>query len=1534
MNEGEQLYTMGRSHGRSRRSRTRSNSRETTSRYTPAPRSRARHRDERERSSRRQRERSREQSRSKHDRQRSPIDLRTPSVDSSSDWQGAFQKLIETVAIVSEKQGPREPTEGKRSIPLFDPSQKNQTVEVWIQKVEELKKIHGWSDTAVSSFALENLRGVAKTWYDGLTTVDFSWTEWKEKLFEAFTDHTLLPEKLSIMLARMKTRNESMMKFFFEKAALVRSCGFEGKDAADCIAQGISDQSLRNTIRQNSFETPEALRIFLSKTDTTTERSVDVCAGTKDNNRAWQDRNGRDRRKPKWAPRYEHKDKRGPSESAGGPANKLTTMRCFRCNEVGHMSRQCPKMKEEAVRNVRSIGNGQRGGDMRLHDAVLNDTPLRAYIDGGSECVTLKKSEADKMRLHLQPTDVILRGYGGGEVRPHGTVKASMKIDLAEGLVDVLVVPDEIQEVPLIVGQPFLGLPGITTVQRDGDLRLFDASLATLPEMDQLPPRKLTLRAVEEAIIPPRHGADIKVAVQNDYSGDLYVELSVRSEEGREYCIPRCVIDANSAVLPIINLSDQSLTIRKDIVIARAELAKPDAAAENEIPVVCRIEGQENDRLPKHQINVDPSVSEDIKRSLFELLDLYRDCFALNISELGATQAAEIQIELTSDSVVTYRPYRLSYSERENVSKIIDELKENKIVRDSNSPFSSPILLVRKKNGEIRMCVDYRALNAITKKDRYPLPLIEDQLNSLQGSACFTSLDLASGYYQIPVAEKSIEKTSFVTPDGQYEFLRMPFGLANAPAVFQRLINRIVSPLKGQISVLAYMDDILIPSKDAMSGLHALELVLRALRDAGLKLKLSKCTFLETKVDYLGYEVTQQGIRPGSHKIDAVENFRVPSNVHGVRQFIGLASYFRKFIKDFATIARPLTKLTKKAVAWCWGNEQQRAFDILKQRLISRPILAIYKQGAEIELHTDASQLGLGGILLQQQTENDLKPIAYFSRQTTKEEQKYHSYELETLAVVSSLQRFRVYLLGVRFKIVSDCSALRATFIKRDLLPRVARWWIQLQEFDCSIEYRAGKKMPHVDALSRNPDGTANELKDIDDVGLLHIELGDWLLIAQLQDPRLKYVHEVLNREAKDAEESQIKSDYALKDNRVFRKTPDGLKWAVPKAARQKIVRLCHDEMGHFGVSKTLEKLQADYWFASMRRYVRRYVATCLECLYHKEPAGKRPGHLHSIEKVSMPMHTVHIDHLGPFVKSTTNNSYLLVVVEAFTKFVFAKAVKNTKTIFVERLLTSISETFGFPQRIISDRGSAFTSKKFEEFCNERGIKHVATAVATPRANGQVERYNRTILSTLAASLSEEKRWDWDVPRVVWGLNNTVNKATGKCPSELLLGYRPRNAVESQILNSIGEPRYDGDRDKTREAAGEVIRRNQSEQETRFNKRRAPPRKFSCGDIVVTRRITCSNDGASKKLLPKYAGPYQVTRVLDRDRYVIEDVKGAQRTQKPYCGVVPGEKLKPWNTGISDTESDGSEDDLQAPGLSETHGVEGKQYARAVTDPE
>jgi hypothetical protein len=327
---------------------------------------------------------------------------------------------------------------------------------------------------------------------------------------------------------------------------------------------------------------------------------------------------------------------------------------------------------------------------------------------------------------------------------------------------------------------------------------------------------------------------------------------------------------------------------------------------------------------------------------VLQLINEFRDCFAVSTKELGNANVKGMQITLQDDIPVSYRPYRLAYSERNVVRGIVQDLLNNGIIRDSGSPYSSPILLVKKKSGEYRLCVDYRSLNAKTIKDRYPLPRVDDYLEKMYDSQYFTTLDLASGYDQIKVAEDSISKTAFVTPDGHYEYLRMPFGLVNAPAAFQRTINSILGKLRHH-PAMAHLYDILIPSTTFSMGLSALREVFELFRQDGMTFRLSKCRFFFGQLEYLGHELSAKGIRPGQAKTIAIRDYPRPTNVHEVRQFIGLTSYFRKFIRGFATLAKPLTTLTKQNVPFVWGADEEESFQVLIQRLAKRPVLALYR---------------------------------------------------------------------------------------------------------------------------------------------------------------------------------------------------------------------------------------------------------------------------------------------------------------------------------------------------------------------------------------------------------------------------------------------------------------------------------------------------------------------------------------------------------------------------------------------------------------
>ena len=1130
----------------------------------------------------------------------------------------------------------------------------------------------------------------------------------------------------------------------------------------------------------------------------------------------------------------------------------------------------------------------------------VNQQPLSGYMDTGSCVNTIRKCVAEKWSEFWQPCTYQLTAFGGSVIQSIAKMNVQMEVDVAKASVEIVIVPDLCQRVDVIIGQPFLNQANVNVMISGGEVRIFNKDLAELTQLEAEPQLKIPIMVQDATTIPGKHFALLNIYVNGLMDQkEIYIEGCCRSYGTKEFTVSPGVMDLSVSQIIIENHSDKAMNLKKDSVVVRGSccMLEPISSEKDN-----KITTKSIQKFSADQIVTD--VDNETKLKVVKLLNNFRDCFAFNLMELGATSLGSLNINLNTDKQIRYRPYRLSIYERQIVKDKISEMLQAGIIKESQSEYASPIVLVKKKNGDYRMCVDYRSLNRITTRDFYPLPRIDDQIDYLKGKKWFTTLDLFSGYYQIPIDNKSVPYTSFVTPDGQYVFLRMPFGLTNAPATFQRTLNNALGDLKGTIA-LPYIDDILIPSENVDVGIENLEKVLIKCREAKLSLNLKKCSFLMQKIMFLGYELSKDGMRPGLEKISAVQNFKSPSNVHQVRQFLGLASYFRKFVKGFGFIANPLTSLLKKNQSFIWGNEQETAFVALKDILCKRPVLAFYDPSLKTELHTDASAKGLGGILLQHQVEGGLKPVMYFSRQTTPEENKYHSYELETLAVIESFKKFRVYLLGISFLVITDCNALRTTFTKKDLLPRVARWWLTAQEFDFEVVYRPGSKMQHADALSRNPVETALPVMSI------NMSEEDWLQVIQSQDAQICKLRDILKKKPTNREEKEVHENYLDKNGYIQRKIDGKVKIVIPKAGRFQMTQIYHDKMGHFGVEKTLDVMKKYFWFTGMRKYIQQYIRSCMQCLYNKQPGGKRPGKMNLIDKIGIPMHTLHLDHLGPFTTSSIGNKYLIVAIDAFTKFIFAKAVKSTKTIPVENFLLEIFQVFGVPRRIICDRGTAFTAKRFADFCQSKGIKCVLNATATPRANGQCERFNRTILSAIRTTVTKEEAWDKCIGDVKWAVNNVPSDTTGKTAHNLMFGYQARGLNDAKILNESVEDWAIEDMEPLRKLALENTERAQQKYKENFDKHRCVGQKYEVGDLVVIKQERATNDGKSRKLLSCYNGPYQIAKVLTNDRYVVRDIPGMKRKQKPYTGIQAVDRLKKfnWERAVMEDDKESEESD-------------------------
>ncbi|XP_065358763.1 uncharacterized protein LOC135952674 [Calliphora vicina] len=934
------------------------------------------------------------------------------------------------------------------------------------------------------------------------------------------------------------------------------------------------------------------------------------------------------------------------------------------------------------------------------------------------------------------------------------------------------------------------------------------------------------------------------------------------------------------------------------------------------------IEGDECHLERIMAISTSNEMNLDEQSKLQNVLNSHRTTFADNSHDLGECKVFNMDIKLTSDVPIHVKPYRIPFSKRPIVDTLVNELLDANIIRPSNSPYASGIVLVEKKNNEHRLCVDFRALNRITVKIPFPMPNLEEQFAQLAGNEYFTSLDLRMGYHQIKMDESSKQYTAFVTMQGHYEYNRMPFGLVNAPAVFQRVMNSLIAKM-NQGEVLAYLDDVIIPSKTVEEGLQRLEKFLCILDDAGLTLRLDKCKFLEREISYLGHKVSEGGITPGDGKVSAIKNFIPPRNVTEVRRFLGLTGFFRKFVEGYSIISKPLTNLLRKDAQFVWGDDQQKAFGKLIDVLSSRPVLCLYDYDAIHEVHTDASAVGVAGVLLQSAYGKSWRPVFYYSRHCTPTESSYHSYELEMLAIIESLERFRIYVLGKPFRLVTDCSAIAKARSNKEMIPKIARWWMRILDYDCEILHRQGSRMSHVDALSRAPDPNAPEINEIDRIMSLNIEEEDWLLTMQIQDPDLLNIIAVLRDQKRSPQKEQLNREYSLINRRLYRKEEGKVKFVVPKCVRWRVVKSCHDDVGHFGLEKTIQRIQQNFWFPKIRKYVKNYIAGCIECCYNRAKTGKAEGQMYISEPEPIPFRQIHIDHLGPFVRSKRGNTHVLAISDAFSKFLIVKPVKSTKTQPVITALNEITSYFGLPKIIVSDRGTAFTSKTFEQYCKQNNIKHVKTAVRTPRANGQVERANGIILSYLRTAVDIKGDWDLSLRDLQWSVNSQRNATSGFSPNELVFDFKLIDVVQNHIIAAIHDDISENEADTSsadkRELAIVNVANEKKKWKARFDRKHIKPTLYEQGDLVVVENEAAAT-GESRKLEPKYKGPYTIARILDKDRYLIEDVPGMSVTSRKFCSVFSSDKLKPWCRTLPeldlDDEDKGIEDDPKS-GLAE-----------------
>ncbi|GBM86428.1 Transposon Ty3-I Gag-Pol polyprotein [Araneus ventricosus] len=1034
---------------------------------------------------------------------------------------------------------------------------------------------------------------------------------------------------------------------------------------------------------------------------------------------------------------------------------------------------------------------------------------------------------------------------------------------------------------PCILGLDFLQKFNFTVDLEKNEIRtggeeipLFSASVQHSKSCSVLAKKRTIIPARSECLIQgvPEVPGQFRYAV-TDFP-------SQASQKG--LLVAATLVDMEMEAIPVrvLNLNNKPKILDKGDVIATCEPVVDIVARPPEFSGAQHLPST----LENFQI-----LNEEQRTAVRKLLNEFQNLFSTCDADVGRCNMTQHRINTGDHPPIKQYPRRLPLARKEEADNLVKEMVDNGIIEESSGPWASPIVLVKKKDGSTRFCVDYRKLNEITKKDSYPLPRIDDTLDALNGSQWFTTLDLKSGYWQIEIRPEDREKTAFTTGQGLWQFKVMPFGLCNAPATFERLMETVLRGLSSE-ACLVYLDDIIIVGRTFEEHLNN----------------------LRKEVTYLGHVISAEGVKTDPEKIKAVVDWPRPETVHDLRSFLGLCTYYRRFVKNFSTIAKPLHKLTEAKSNFNWTEECEKSFNSLKQALTSSPILTYPRTDKDFILDTDASNEGIGAVL-SQNIGNEERVIAYFSKSLGKPERNYCVTRKELLAIVKSIEHFHHYLYGRKFLLRTDHASLRWLLNFKEPEGQIARWIQRLQEYDFEIQHRKGTSHGNADALSRRPckesckQCTNAEKKfgmerDISVKVVTTTTVDPWssceIQKAQLEDPAIKPILEKKLNSAERpswqeiAPESPATKRYwalwdslHLKDGVLYRKweSDDGnsCRWQLilPKSRIPEVLRETHDSAsgGHFGVMKTLSKTRERFYWDRLRADVENWCRECHACGARKGPKTRTKGRLQRYN-VGAPFERMALDILGPFPVTTKGNRYVLVLMDYFTKWPEAIPIPDQEASTVaEELVRSWISCYGVPMILHSDQGTNFNSALFTKLCELLGILKTRTTALHPESDGMVERFNRTILNHLSLFVSRNQTdWDTHLPLFLLAYRSAEHEVTGLTPAEMLFGRTLRLPCDILFGRPSETPSSPNEYMKNLEArlesvhafARERIKLASERMKTRYDSR-ATHHHFKEGDLVWMYNPK-RRRGLSPKLQQNWEGPYTVVKKLNDVVYRVQ----------------------------------------------------------------
>lgn len=875
-----------------------------------------------------------------------------------------------------------------------------------------------------------------------------------------------------------------------------------------------------------------------------------------------------------------------------------------------------------------------------------------------------------------------------------------------------------------------------------------------------------------------------------------------------------------------------------------------------------------------------------------ELLDNVIEKFReLSTTEMGCVTTAVHRIDTGDSAPIKQRQYALSPAMQKHLHAEIKKMADLGVIQPSNSPWSSPVLLVKKKNGEFRACFDGRRLNSVTVPDSYPLPRTDSILNRLRNAKFLSSIDLRKAFWQIPLEESSRPKTAFCVPGlGLQEFRVMPFGLSNSAQTLQRAMEKTLGPVLHKEEAFVYLDDIIIPSPTFEQHISTLEEIYECLKKAGFRVNLDKCEFCCSSLSFLGFIVDQHGLRTDPAKVEAIQRFRTPKTTTEVKRLIGLVSYYRIFLPNLATISAPITALIKnkkKGQPINWTSEAEVAFEKIKQLISNAPVLISPNFDEPFFIQTDASAVALGAVLFQERNGRE-HPVAYASRALTTAEQKYSATERELLGIIFGIEKFRGYIEGTQFTVITDCAALTWLHKLNQPTGRLARWALRLSQFTFEVKHRPGKLNIVPDFLSRN--------------------------VAAINIPNLTPDQWYLNMVNKVVENPENFPHFRVNEGRLYKHIPSAVpnipewKLVIPTVNREEVLKACHDmaTSAHMGVSKTYAKISELYYWPHMKNTVTRYIRNCLVCGAQKSSQEARPGFMGQYKKISYPFQLISLDLLGSLPRSKKGNQYLLVVTDWFTKFVLIHPLRNANAASIVKFIENhVFLMFGVPQIVLCDNGVQFISKEFKKLMSDYKVQKIwYNAKYHPQVN-PTERVNRVLITAISSYIKKDHTtWDENVYKIAYAIRSAKHEVTNFSPNFLTFGrYVPLDGSffgpvpnEQDTIQLDDRIRWDKDQQDLPNIFKEVrvnLLRSYEKSQSQYNLRKRPC-EYNVGDRVWKKNHFLSD--AAKKFSTKLAPKYMLCIVTNKVSplvYELQDLEGKNQGRwhvkdlKTFSGETP-----------------------------------------------